>query len=105
MALTSKRRDKLMAEMEQFSTALNLLDDQKQKLQDFLSNVHETLHQERRNHGLSKEDLIETIAENRDLIGQRFLTPEQLTKWDSEVAKAKHFLSHKMADWFSNCAC
>ena len=51
MALTSKRRDKLMAEMEQFSTALNLLDDQKQKLQDFLSNVHETLHQERRNHG------------------------------------------------------
>jgi hypothetical protein len=27
----------------------------------------------------------------------KFLTPEQLTKWDAEVAKAKEFLGHSLS--------
>jgi hypothetical protein len=37
---------------------------------------------------------------NRAALRQRlvnFLTPEQLAKWDTEVAKAKEFLGHKRA--------
>jgi len=47
-----------------------------------------------------KEDMIKKIADNRTNIRQHsvnFLTPEQLTKWDAEVAKAKEFLGHKLA--------
>jgi periplasmic protein CpxP/Spy len=52
------------------------------------------------NPGASKEDLVRKVAENRDSIRQRlvsFLTPEQLTKWDSEIAKAKDFLNQRAA--------
>jgi len=44
--------------------------------------------------------LIKKIAENRTTIRGRlvdFLTPEQLTKWDAEIAKAKEFLGQRMA--------
>ena len=47
-----------------------------------------------------REDMIKKIADNRTNIRQHsvnFLTPEQLTKWDAEVAKAKEFLGHKLA--------
>jgi len=40
------------------------------------------------------------VAKNRTAIRQRwenFLTAEQLTKWDSEMAKAKEFLGQKLA--------
>jgi hypothetical protein len=40
------------------------------------------------------------VAENRTAIRERivsFLTPEQLAKWDAEVAKAKEFLGQKIA--------
>jgi hypothetical protein len=40
------------------------------------------------------------VADNRATIRQRlvgFLTPEQLTKWDAEAAKAKEFLGQKLA--------
>jgi hypothetical protein len=39
------------------------------------------------------------VKEHRNEIRQRvvsFLSPEQLTKWDAEVAKAKEFLGQKM---------
>ena len=48
----------------------------------------------------SREDLLKKIGENRTAIRQRlvnFLTPEQLTKWDAEVSKAREFLGQKMA--------
>jgi hypothetical protein len=39
------------------------------------------------------------VKAHRDEIRQRvvkFLTPEQLSKWDSEIAKAKEFLGQKV---------
>jgi hypothetical protein len=80
---------------------LNLSEDQKQKLHSFLSEATE------KNTGIqgaqpdaSKEDLIKKLADNGAAIRQpvvTFLTPEQLTKWDAAVGKAKEFLGQKIA--------
>jgi hypothetical protein len=100
MSLNPELRDKLTGEMKQFSTSLNLSEGQKQKLQESLSNAYQTMQEyKRQNPGASKEDLVRKVAENRDSIRQRlvsFLTAEQLTKWDSEIAKAKDFLTQKV---------
>jgi hypothetical protein len=48
----------------------------------------------------NKEDLVKKIAEHRSALRERlvkFLTPEQLTKWDSAMAKVQEFLGQKMA--------
>jgi len=99
MSLTPELRDKVTSELKQFASSLNLSSDQKQKVQDFLSSAYERVQEyKQQNPSASREDLMRKIAENRDSIRQRlvsFLTPEQLTKWDSEVAKAKDFLSQK----------
>jgi hypothetical protein len=85
-----------MNEMKQFSTALNLSDDQKQRMQEFLAGAYEKVQEYRRqNPNASQEDLLGRITENRVSIRQRLagiLTAEQLTKWDTEVQKIKDFL-------------
>jgi periplasmic protein CpxP/Spy len=100
MSLNPELRDKLTGEMKQFSASLNLSEGQKQKLQESLSNAYQKMQEyKQQNPGASKEDLVRKVAENRDSIRQRlvsFLTPEQLTKWDSEIAKAKDFLTQKV---------
>jgi len=99
MSLTPELRDKLSVELKQFASSLNLSDDQRQRVQDFLSNAYEKVQEyKQQNPSASKEDLIQKITENRSSIRQRlvaFLTPEQLTKWDAEVARAKDFLTQK----------
>jgi protein CpxP len=101
MSLNPELRDKLTGEMKQFSASLNLSEGQKQKLQESLSNAYQKMQEyKQQNPGASKEDLVRRVAENRDSIRQRlvsFLTSEQLTKWDSEIAKAKDFLTQKAA--------
>jgi hypothetical protein len=101
MSLNPELRDKLTGEMKQFSTSLNLSEGQKQKLQESLSNAYQKMQEyKQQNPGASKEDLVRKVAENRDSIRQRlvsFLTPEQLTMWDSEIAKAKDFLTQRAA--------
>jgi hypothetical protein len=52
------------------------------------------------NPNASKEDVLRKITDNRTVIRQRlasFLNPEQLSKWDAEVGKAKEFLGQKIA--------
>jgi periplasmic protein CpxP/Spy len=101
MPLTPEQRDMVANELKKFATDLNLSEDQKQKLHTFLSEASEKLHEYRQqNPNVSKEDLIKKVADNRAAIRQRlvnFLTSEQLTKWDAEVAKAKEFLGQKIA--------
>jgi periplasmic protein CpxP/Spy len=101
MSLNPELRDKLTGEMKQFSASLNLSEGQKQKLQESLSNAYQKMQEyKQQNPGASKEDLVRKVAENRDSIRQRlvsFLTAEQLTKWDSEIAKAKDFLTQRAA--------
>jgi hypothetical protein len=48
---------------------------------------------------VTRADVIKKLAAERDQIREhvvKFLTPEQLTKWDAEIAKARTFLGHPM---------
>jgi periplasmic protein CpxP/Spy len=101
MPLTPELRDSITSELKRIGADLNLSDDQKQKVQAFMTEASEKLQEyKQQNPNASKEDLIRRVSENRTAIRQRlvsFLTPDQLTKWDSEVAKAKEFLGQKLA--------
>jgi periplasmic protein CpxP/Spy len=101
MNITSEQRDMVEFELKRFAKDLNLSEEQKDKLRASLSEAHQKVQEfKQQNPNVSKEDLIRKVAENRSAIRQRvvnFLTPEQLTKWDDEVAKAKEFLGQKIA--------
>ncbi|HEY7097835.1 MAG TPA: hypothetical protein VH437_14005 [Terriglobales bacterium] len=101
MPLTPEQRDAVVSELKRFGTSLNLSDDQKQKLQTFMTEASEKVQEYRqKNPNASREDLVRILAENRANIRQRlvnFLTPDQLTKWDAEIANAKEFLGHRAA--------
>jgi periplasmic protein CpxP/Spy len=101
MSLTSEQRDTIATELKSLVSSLNLSDDQKQRLQGFMTEASEKVHEyKQQNPNASREDLIKKVAENRAAIRQRlvnFLTPDQLTKWDAEISKAKEFLGQKLA--------
>jgi hypothetical protein len=53
----------------------------------------------RANPDVTRADVIKKLAGARDQIREhivKFLTPEQLRKWDAEIAKARTFLGHPM---------
>jgi len=99
--LSPEEREKVAEELKQFATSLNLSDDQKQKLQSFLTDAREKIQAYKKdNPNASPQDLLKQVAANRSALRERlvnFLSPEQLTKWDAEVSKAKEFLGQKMA--------
>jgi hypothetical protein len=101
MPLTPEQRDIVASELKGFASDLNLSDDQKHKLHDSLFEAAEKLEEyKQHNPNASKEDLVKKLADNRAAIRQRvvsFLTPEQLTKWDAAIGKAKEFLGQKIA--------
>jgi len=101
MPLSPEQRDMVSNDLKKFAADLNLSDDQKQRLHASLLEASEKLEEyKQQNPNVSKQDLIKKVADNRTAIRQRlvnFLTPEQLTKWDAEVAKAKEFLGQKTA--------
>jgi len=76
-------------------------DNQRQELKDLLSEASEKVQEYRQqNPNASQGDLIAKITDNRATIRRRLvdiLTPDQLSKWDTEVAKAKEFLGLKLA--------
>ena len=100
MAISPEVREQVANELKQFAGDLNLSDEQKEKLRGSLSEAHEKLQDYRQQNPNTKEDLVRKVAENRSEIRARltkFLTPEQLTKWDVGVAKAKDFLGQGRA--------
>jgi len=96
MSISPEVREKVANELKQLVGNLNLSDEQQEKLRGFLSEAHEKVDEYRKqNPNSTKEDLVRKVAENRNEIRERLtkcLTPEQLTKWDAEVSKAKEFL-------------
>ena len=94
--LSVEAREAVAAELKQFGASLNLSDDQKNQLRTALENGREKLDEIRKAHpDLTKADVIEKLKSVRAGARERvvkFLTPDQLTKWDAEVAKAKTFL-------------
>ena len=100
MNLTADQREQVATEVKRFAADLNLTDDQKQKLHDALAEGREKIGEYVKNNpGTTKADIIAKVKANRDEIRQRvvkFLSPDQLSKWDSEIAKAKEFLGQKL---------
>jgi hypothetical protein len=101
MNLTREERDQVAAELKRFGADMQLTDDQKAKLHEFLSEARSKVAEYRHtNPNASPGDIIKQVATNREQLRQRlvnFLTPEQLNKWDAEVSKAKEFLGQKIA--------
>jgi periplasmic protein CpxP/Spy len=101
MTISPEEREQVAEELKRFASSLNLTDDQKQKLQSFLTDAREKIQAYKQaNPNASPQDLLKEVATNRSTLRERvvnFLSPEQLTKWDAEVAKAKEFLGQRMA--------
>jgi hypothetical protein len=99
--LTHEEREQVAAELKRFGADLQLSDDQKAKLQEFLTEARAKVADYlKANPNAKRADVIKEVAAHRDQLRQRlvnFLNPEQLTKWDAEVAKAREFLGQQMA--------
>jgi hypothetical protein len=96
MNLSPEATEAVQTELKRFAADLNLSEDQKAKLKTALESAREKLDEIRKkNPDITKADIIAKLKEVRAPLRERvqaFLTPEQLTKWDAEVAKAKAFL-------------
>ena len=101
MPLTPDQREQVANELKKFAGDLNLTDDQKNKLRGFMEQAREKVQAYRTaNPNASRADIMKAIGQNRDQIREqvvKFLTPDQLTKWDSAVKNAKEFLGEKLA--------
>jgi uncharacterized protein YjbJ (UPF0337 family) len=101
MPLTPDQREQVANELKKFAGDLNLTDDQKNKLRGFMEQAREKVQAYRTaNPNASKADIMKAIGQNRDQIREqvvKFLTPDQLTKWDSAIKNAKEFLGEKLA--------
>lgn len=101
MSLSPEGREQVATELKRIAGEMNLSDDQKEKLQSFLSDGYEKVQEyKKQNPNATKEDIVRKIAENRTAIRSgvaKFLSPEQLSKWDAEVAKAKEAFGSKAA--------
>jgi periplasmic protein CpxP/Spy len=99
--MTPDELNNIAVEMKRLGSELNLSDQQKEGLKTFLTEKYEKLQAYRKeNPNISKEDVAQYIAKNRSAGREKlekFLTPEQLTKWDAEISKAKDFLSTRAA--------
>ena len=100
MPITSEEREQVVSELKRFAHDLNLSDEQKEKLQSALMDARERIGDYlKKNPNTTRADVIAKVKEHRAEIRQRvvnFLTPDQLTKWDAEVAKAREFLGHRL---------
>ena len=87
-------------ELKRFAADLKLSEAQKSQLKTALENAHERIEEVReKNPNISRADLVAKLKENRTAIRERvvkFLNPEQLTKWDAEVTRARTFLGNKI---------
>ena len=85
-------------ELKRFAADLNLSDTQRTQLKTILENAGERMDAIREKHpDVTKDDVKAKLKEVRGSLRERvekFFTPEQLTKWDAEVAKAKNFLGY-----------
>ena len=98
--MSPERLDAVTTELKRFAQSLNLSDTQKTQLRTILTEKHAKIQEFRQqNPNISRQDLIQRITSLRGSLREHvvnFLTPDQLGKWDAEVAKAKDFLGHSI---------
>jgi periplasmic protein CpxP/Spy len=101
MQLTPEQRGQVADEVKRFAADLHLSNDQKDKLQTAFQSARERLGDYMKDHpNVSRGDIAKELSSHRAQIRQRvvsFFSPEQLKKWDDEIAKAKNFLGQHMA--------
>jgi hypothetical protein len=100
MTMTSEQREQVATELKRFAGDLNLTEQQKEKLHTALADEREKVGEYLKAHpNTTKAEIVTYMKEHRAEIHHRvaaFLSPEQLSKWDSEVAKAKEFLGQRL---------
>jgi protein CpxP len=98
--MTTEAKTKIEEELKRFGSDLNLSDAQKSQLRTALENAEDKIEEIRNaNPDVNRAVVMKKLAGARDQVRERvvnFLNPEQLKKWDAEVAKAKSFLGHPM---------
>ena len=101
MPITPEQREQLAGELKRIAGSLNLSEEQKLKVNLYLTEAHEKIQAyKQQNPNASPEEMVRKMADQRGAIRERlvnFLTPEQLKNWDSEIARAKDFLGQKLA--------
>ena len=101
MSLSAEQAEAIKNELKRIAGDLNLSDEQKTKLHERLAFAAGRLHEYKKSHpNVTREDIIKAVGSHRTELRaavERFLTPEQLKKWDAEVAKAKEFLGFAAA--------
>jgi ribosomal protein L9 len=100
MNMTAEYREQVAAELKRFAADISLTEEQKGKLQAALAEGREKVGEYVKTYpNTTKAEIIAKVKEHRSAIHERvakFLNPEQLGKWDTEVAKAKEFLGQKL---------
>jgi protein CpxP len=96
MQLSPDVRTTIKNELTHFATDLKLSDDQKSRLTTAVEQAREKIEEYRTAHpNVTKAEIVIKLRDARAPLREKltsFLTPDQLTKWDAEVAKAKSFL-------------
>ena len=99
--MSPQKLDAVATELKRFAQTLNLSDSQKEQLRTYLAEKHDRIQNIRQqNPNISRQELTKAIIAARVSLRQevvKVLTPDQLGKWDAEVAKAKDFLGHSVA--------
>ena len=101
MDISTEQGQAIRNELKRFAGDINLSDEQKTKLHERLAFAAGRLFEYKKSHpDVSRQDIIKAVGSHRAELREgleRFLTPEQLKKWDAEVAKAKEFLGYAAA--------
>lgn len=98
--MTTEVKTKIVDEVKRFAADLNLSETQKVQLQAAIERAEDRIEEIRKeNPDVTRADVIKKLVAARDQIREhvvKSLTPEQLTKWDAEMSKARTFLGHPM---------
>ena len=99
--MTPEKTDAVESELRRFAQELNLSESQKEQLRTQLSGTRTKLQEfMQQNPNMSRQDIIRKVVSARGSIREhvvKFLSPQQLQKWDTEIAKAREFLGHSIA--------
>ena len=99
--MSPKTTEAVATELKRFAQELKLTDSQKEQLKTYLAEVHAKVQDYlQKNPSIAQNALAERVRSLRSTMREqvvKFLTPDQLAKWDAEVARAKEFLGHSVS--------